>query len=255
MALGGISRGEELSDYLQEVAKGNVSGSTPLNKFGRNANVTASATEEVWDATGVYSWPATALITHVSQTTDQAALQGETVEVLGLDNDFLAVTQNVTLNASDTTTAVALTYPLRRVFRMKVMAAAVSTSTIKAHNAGETQDYAVISTGKNQTLMALYTVPASCTLYVEFWYANMNPATNKDPSSNQMELWVRDNALGYAPWIKHSLGLSAVASSQFRHPFEPSLVVPEKSDIFITSSPIGKAADVSAGFDGVLEAD
>jgi len=60
-------------------------------------------------------------MTSISQTTDQVAMRSAVIEVQGLDASWDAVTQNATLDASDTTTVVTLTTPLIRVFRMKVL--------------------------------------------------------------------------------------------------------------------------------------
>ena len=217
-----------------------------VNKFGRNASVDIGVEEEIWDGSAAYVYPATALMTSMSQTTDQVAARGLVIEVQGLDANWALVVQTKALDASDTTTPVTLDTPLIRVFRMKVNGNVVTTSTIRVHNAGETQDYAIIDTGRNQTQMAIYTVPAGRTAYMSSYYAAVNPATNLDPTSNPIRLYARDNANGYARQIKHSIGL---INGQFQHFFEPHYKFTEKTDIFITATPVGKAADVSAGFD------
>ena len=231
-----------------EAASG-LNATTGVNKFGRNTAVAIGVEEEVWDGSAAYVYPATALMTSISQTTDQAAMQGETIEIQGLDANWAAVTQNAVLNASDTTTVVTLTTPLIRCFRMKVLSSVVGDSTIRVHNAGETQDYAIISTGANQTQMAIYTVPADKIAYLTCYYAHVNPGTNLDPTSMPIRMWARDNANSYAPQLKHVVGQ---VSDGFQHFFDPYLRFTEKTDIYLTAQPVGKAADVSAGFDLIL---
>ncbi len=158
VAINALIRGADM-DFMLEVAKGNITGTTGLNKFGRNTAVASGGTEEIWDGSAAYVWPATALMTKISQTTDQAAMQGEDVMIEGLDASWDFVTQIATLNGSDTITPVTLATPLIRCFRMEVQADVVTTSPIRVHNTGESQDYAIIGTGNNQTLMAIYTVP------------------------------------------------------------------------------------------------
>ena len=238
-----------MADYALEVAKGSVEGTTQVNKFGRNPNIASGATEEIWGGSAAYVWPATALMTSISQTTDQVALRGATVEIQGLDANYGLVVQNATLG-NPTTTVVTLGTALIRCFRMKILADVVSTSTIRVHNAGETQDYAVISTGENQTTMAIYTVPAGKTAYMTCYYAHHNPATNLDPTSNPVRLWARDKANSYESQIKHVVGLPT--NGGFQHFFNPYPKYTEKTDLYITASPVGKAADVSAGFDLIL---
>ena len=238
---------ERVGDFALNVAAGKVDGTTSVNKFGRNPNVASGTTEEIWSGSAAYVWPATALMTSISQTTDQVAMRGATIEVQGLDANYALVVQNATLNASDTTTVVTLSTALIRCFRMKVLADVVSTSDIRVHNAGETQDYAIISTGENQTTMAIYCIPAGKTGYMENFWAHHNPATNLDPTSNPVKLWARDKANSYESQIKSVVGLPT--NGGFQHKFSPYPKFTEKTDIYITASPVGKAADVSAGFD------
>ena len=133
---------------------------------------------------------------------------------------------------------------------MKVLADVVSTSPIRVHNAGETQDYAIIGTGNNQTLMAIYTVPNGKTAYMTCYYAHHNPATGQDPTSNPIKLWASDRENSYAKQIKHIVGLPN--GDGFQHFFNPYTKFTQKTDIFITASPVGKDANVSAGFDLIL---
>jgi hypothetical protein len=233
--------------YALEAARGKVAGVTVVNKFGRNPSATAAATEEVWDGSAAYVYPATALMTSISQTTNQAALTGGEIEIQGLDADWNAVTQTAALNGTNTTTVVTLDTPLIRCFRMRVLENVVTDSPVRVHNAGETQDYAVISTGENQTQMAIFTTPAKTKAYVTGYYAAHNPTTGQTFTSNAIRLWARDNANGYAKQLKHIFGVPE--DGHFQHQFNPYYEFGEKTDIFITSSPVGADADISAGFD------
>ena len=231
------------------VASGDDATDTAVNKFGRNPAIAIGAEEEIWDGSSAYSYPATALITSMSQTTDQVAMRAASIEIQGLDANWDAVTQTKALDASDTTTVVTLDTALIRIFRMRVVVNVVADSTIRVHNAGETVDYALIVAGKNQTQMAIYTVPAGKIAYMTNYYAHVNPGTNLDPTSNPIELWARDNANGYARQLKHVVGQT---TGGFQHFFSPYIVFGEKTDIFMTATPVGKAADVSGGFDLIL---
>jgi hypothetical protein len=233
------------------VPAGVWNGITSINKFGRNTACAGGATEEIWDGSAVYVYPATALMTHVSQTTNQAAMVGDDIEVQGLDANWEPVTQTVTLNGTDTTTAVALATPLIRAFRMRVLANTTIDSTIRLHNAAESQDYAVISVGKNQTQMAIYTVPNNQTAYITQYYATHNPRTGANATSLDIELWAQDNQNGYAPQLKHMFGLPL--DGHFNHKFGPYVRLGERTDIFLTCAAVGVAAsDISAGFDIIL---
>ena len=189
-------------------------------------------------------------MTSMSQTTNQAAMVGKTIELQGLDASWDRVTQTKALHGSDTTGVITLDTPMIRCFRMKVLANVVSDQPIRCHNAAENQDYAIIGSGNNQTLMAISTVPNGYTGLLTNYYTTVNPGVGA-PTTLDSKLWFRDNEGGYAKQIKHSLGVNADvdAYGYFRHHFEPFIEISEKSDVFITVSPSGASVDVSAGFD------
>jgi|TARA_Y100000310_G_scaffold331000_1_gene403759 hypothetical protein len=254
---GGVVHREGVVNYPHstaalEIAIGNISGVAGVNKFGRNSDIASGTTEDIWDGSATYVFPATALMTSISQTADQEAMRGATIEVQGLDANWALTIQNATLNASDTTTVVTLGTALIRCFRMKVLANVIGTSPIRVHNAGETTDYAIISTGNNQTLMAIYTVPLGKTAYVIKYHANLNQTATVGPTACNVRFFVRDNANSYERQLKHILGLDPDATSHFDHFFLPYLKVGAQSDIYIDGTTAGKASDVSAGFDLIL---
>lgn len=240
------------SDFMLEVARGNVTGFSQVNKFGENQNIASGTTEDIWDGGGTYVYPSTADITHVSMAADQVAARGETIEVQGLDTDWALTVQDLTLDASDTTTAVALTTALKRIFRMKVNANVVLDQDLAAHNVGDTQDYAIILAGNNQTLMSLYTIPAGKTAYVLKFYASQSRAAAKDPDAINIRSWARDNVNGYAFQLKHSLNLSSGGVTTFERIFGVPLKMAEKTDLRMTAGAVGQSAWVSSGFDLVL---
>lgn len=249
----GGNPGLKVRDPALEIAIPNVTGYAVVNKFGRNAAVASGGTEEIWDGSAAYSFPATALMTSVSQTTNQTAMRGETVQIEGLDASWDLVIQTAILNASDTTTAVTLTTALIRVNRMEVQANVVTDQDIRLHNVGETQDYAIILAGNNQTLMAVYTVPNDKTAFMTNHYATINPGGGA-PTTLNIKLWARDNNNSYEKQLKHILGLNGDidAYAQFQHFFQPYKKFTERTDIFLEATTSAAAADVSAGFDLIV---
>ena len=245
--------GIRVQDPMLELASGLIPGHSCINKFGRSSAITTTNTWEIWDGNAAYSFPATALMTHISQTTNQAALQGGTIEVQGLDANWALVFQDVDLDGTNTETPVALATPLIRAFRMKIQENVVGSSPIRLHNAAENQDYAVISTGNNQTLMAIYTVPDDKTAFVTNYYGTANPGGGA-PTRFDIRLWARDNENGYEKQLKHMLGVSADldAYGHFQHIFKPYYKFTKKTDVFLTGSPTGASVDTSAGFDLIL---
>ena len=237
---------------MLQIAQGNIAGYSAINKFGANADVVAGATEDIWDRGGTYPFPATASITHISQGSDQAAMRGKNIEVQGLDASWNLVIQIVALNASNTSIPVVLATPFIRVFRMKVLTNTVADSDISVHDATALDYYATITAGNNQTLMAIYTVPAGKTAYMTKYYCTVVESTGKEPKSTRFGLWAADRANNYEFQLKHLIGIPK-AGSMAEHNFLPYAgKFTERTDIKITGNPVGEAGDIAAGFDLIL---
>lgn len=238
-------------DDNMKVPLGVYPGMSAVNKFGQNSAMASGATEDIWDGSALYSFPATALMVKMSQTADQEALRGEVIEVDGLDADWVHVIQDVTLDGTLTTTPVVLATPLIRVNRMKVKSAVVTDSPVRLHNSAENQDYAIIGIGNNQTLMAIYTVPADHTACMTNIWAVVNPGGG-NPTSLDIKLWNRDNENGYAAQLKLVFGIDLDFSSHIQHQFAPYRHFMAKSDIFLSGTTVAATASVAAGFDLII---
>lgn len=235
-------------ESILRISRGIVPGHSGINKFGASPAIASDTTEDVWDGQGTYPFPSTADITHIKQSADQVAMRGQVIEVEGLDTDWNLVLQAKALNASNTTTAVALDTALRRVFRMRVLADVVADQVTVALNAGEGTTYASMLVGNNQSLMAIHTIPAGKTGLLTGYYADVVRITGADPKGTDFRLWVADRANGWEFQLKHAQSASD-ASHKVEHKFVPYLVVTEKSDIKITARPRGAGAEAHAGFD------
>ena len=241
-------------DSMLEIPAGNINGYSSVNKFGRSTAITTGNTWEIWDGNAAYSFPATALITKIKQATDQVGTDGgATIEVQGLDANWALVVQTADLDGTDTTTEVTLDTPLIRVFRMKCLENIVLAANVSCVATGGGTTYATITAGNNQTLMAIYTVPASKTAYMTSYYATANPGGGA-PTTFNVSLWAQDNANTYKPQLKHIMGVSADpdAYGRMQHSFAPYYKFTEKTDIIMKGAPTGASVDVSAGFDIIL---
>lgn len=240
-------------DIRLSIAKGDVEGHSIVHKFGSVVDVVSGATADVWDKGGLYTFPAsTADMTHVSQTTDQAAARGSVWTIQGLDTSYTEVEQNVTLDATLTTTAVALTTPLFRVNRMFMISPDITlTSVVRLHNTAENVDYTEIQTDHNQTLNAIYTVPAGKSAYMVGVFGDYVPTATKNPDSVHFHIQIRRN-LNSEPWrVLESFGITP-GQSTYEREFTGGVFIPEKSDIRITASPSGKDVHAHASFDLIL---
>jgi len=156
------------------IAKKGVSGTDYISKFGYNSSV-GTTEEPIWAESGVnYTYPteATAMTASSSNANDTSAGSGaRTIFVEGLDANYLKISETVVLNGQ---TGVALANSYLRVYRCYVLSAGSG-----GKNAGIIYiGYGDITTGKpatvqasivagvNQTLQAIYTIPANKTGYV-----------------------------------------------------------------------------------------
>ena len=239
------------------VPAGLIQGVSSVNKFGENPEILAGATEDIWDGGATYSFPATATITHIKQATDQVGTDGAAViELQGLDANWALTVQTVALSGVDTSAEVALGTPLIRIFRMKVLANVVLAADVWAGATGVVAGTAkaIIQAGNNQTLMAIYTVPADKTAYMTQYYANNVPEASKNPDSVEFNLWMADRDNGYEFQLKHSRAIP-LAGDGFIHPFNPYIKITQKTDIKISASVNGGVGDdgfVHGGFDLIL---
>ena len=133
-----------------------------LDKFGYNPTIApATDPEDVWEGGGTYNFSTSADI--VSLASSEGA-DNQVIEVQGLDENWEEVTQLITLNG---TTRVALDTALIRVYRMVNQGTTNLAGTVFCYTGigtvpsiGDPEIRAVIENGNNQTLMAIYSVPA-----------------------------------------------------------------------------------------------
>ena len=243
--------GEPITDDALLIGMGCYEGVSHINKFGSIVLAASDTVSDVWDGGGTYSFPTSALMTHVSQTTDQAAARGIDTVIQGLDANWEEVEQTVSLNASDTTTPVALATPLMRVNRHWIVPDILLTSVVRLHNAGETIDYTALQLDHNQTLNAIYSVPAGVTAYITGGYADYVPTATRNPDNVHFHVQVRQTAAGGGWRVAESFGVTP-GESTFDRKFGVYAKVPEKSDIRVTVRPEAKDVHAHASFDLIL---
>src|SRR6056300_304201 len=168
-----ISRIGTSEPFELQVARGQIAYHYGQFKFGFNPDVD-DLLETVWAQGGLYSYLATASVLKVSSssTADAAAGTGaRTVTLSGLDANYSEISETVTLNGQ---TAVNTTNSYLRIFRMVVNSAGSGGQNAGVVYAGTgtvtsgvpANKYATIAIGDNQTLMAIWTVPANHTAYL-----------------------------------------------------------------------------------------
>lgn len=223
-----------------QVSRGQVAWHKTLFKYGYNPLI-INVNETIWDGGGIYAYPASALamtVTSAGGATDEDVQ----VMVVGLDADWKEAQQEVTLNSSGTATT---TQTFRRVFRAYVSGSQAPTGNITVANGGTT--YAQITLGENQTLMAVYTVPAKHTFYL-----TNGTATHGTGTSGGVFMTVRFMVRNFGGVFRTATKIDIV-ESEVLFPFTFPLALPEKTDLearAICNKNQNNA--VSATFEGVL---
>lgn len=244
------------------IVEGNVNGKSVVHKFGYAPDFDFSDEEvDVWD--GANDAGIDQMTIEESPTANIDSLisnnvaDTQTIEISGLDENWLVVTQNVTLNGQ---TRVAIGTPLLFVYRMKNVSSTDIQGDIYAYTnnsattAGVPDDSstvrASIHDGNNQTEMAYYPVPAGKVAYlrsIEFSQAGASKTTN-------YIFKLRVKPFGGVFQLKDR------ASGTFTSPYLRTYIEPikydEKSIIKVTcqlSATGTTGAGVAADFDLVLE--
>ena len=145
-----------------QVSRNQITGHSVLNIFGYQASVTTTSIP-VWENASVYTYPTSALTMTYASTASETL----TMTVTGLDANYAVVTDTVTFTAGTSGTATNGT----QFFRINSMIVTSTgtlggsnVGTITAKNSGTT--YAQIAIGVGKTQMAIYTVPAGFSFYL-----------------------------------------------------------------------------------------
>ena len=235
-----VTFGGGVGDYPYElqVSRGLVPGHKRLFKFGYNPEI-QNISETIWDYGGVYTY----LTTDVAMTVTSSAGvadNGVVVTVAGLDANYNEVSETVTLAGAGTATT---TQTFLRVYRAYLDDSQDATGAISITNAGTV--YAYIGAAENQTLMALWTVPAGYTAYI--FQTDVTSFTEQNNKIATISMRIRDFGDNYFR-TRDKFDVFQASTSQVYHFPIP---VPEKSDIEFRAIASSSNADlkVAARFD------
>ena len=222
-----------------QVARGQIPGHSTLFKYGYNPNI-VNVNETIWDVGGIYAYPSSA-VKMTATSTDGANDEDVQVVISGLDADYNELTETVTLNASGTAETDGF---FIRVFRAFITGSQTPLGTINITNTGTT--YARITLGENQTLMAVYTVPAGKSLYI-----NNGTATHGTDTSGAfmtIRFMIRPPGEVFRTAVKID-----VTGAELLFPFYYPLRLPEKYDLEVRAiCNKNQINAVSATFEGVI---
>ncbi len=251
--------------FYLELARGNVSNVSAINKFGRNPDIdqigsvtTVKIGRDIWDLgiAGATMWlpPTTARTHQIASSNDEDGGAGGdtgalTLRIFGLDANYVFQQEDVTLNGT-TNVATASTYTM--IHRMYVLTAGSTgrnLGNIDATADSDTTVTARITIDNNQTAMAIFQIPGNKTGYMLNAYASLHKAggatTFADAALMIMEFG--------ATWrLQDSFPAATEGSPRIQHDWAVPFVVPAKAYIKIVGNPSKDAQDMSGGFDVVL---
>ena len=154
-------------EFFYQVAQGSVDGHFSLFKFGKNPN-TGLSEVPIWDGQSEYTYPATAGTMGVasgSAVDNSTGTGARTLQVFGLDENWDLADEEIIMNGQ---TPVGTVNQYIRLFRAKVLTAGSlenQAGDIYVGDGGHTAGvpvnrYIKVTAPANQTLMALYSIPA-----------------------------------------------------------------------------------------------
>jgi len=219
-----------------QVARGQIPGHKSVFKFGLNP-VVQNVEETVWEGGGLYVYPSSALIMTVASASG-ATDNGVVITISGLDADYNEQSETVTLAGAGTATT---TKSFLRVYRGFVAGSQEPAGAVTVANGGTT--YAYIN-GGNQTLMAVWTVPAGYDGYIT--QLDVTVLTEQNNKFGNIRLVTREQGGVFRTQESFSAEGGAIAL-----PYSIPVRVPEKTDIEYRAVASGANADlrVSATFE------
>jgi hypothetical protein len=203
-----------------------------VHKFGAVPTMSINTVGTIWDENDtIYPWAHIdangALNIKVTEPNNEnnlnTDLDGDTVEIQGLDENYEIQTETVTISGSTATTA----NPYKRIYRARYQNGGGFDVNTTARILIQTQTnvtVAKILEDQGQTLMAIYTVPAGYTGYLM-----RLDITAQDDATGEFKLMVREGGTGSFA-IRHVAEVVGRGGPyQLEYPIPQSF--PEKSDI------------------------
>jgi hypothetical protein len=142
-----------------QVARNQITFHNVVNIFGYQPSVTTTSIP-VWENASAYTFPSSALV--MTLLSSSASDTNVSVLINGLDANYNMISETVT--GINGTTGVTTTNSYLRINSMFVTSTTALVGNITAKNS--TTTYAQINAGVNKTQMAIYTVPAGYSFYL-----------------------------------------------------------------------------------------
>lgn len=219
------------------IARGLVKATSSIHKFGAVSSMSTNTTGSVWDVGDtLYPWSA---FTSASVLTLAANIadNDKSVTIYGLDANYNAIDETVTISAGAATT----TKEFLRVYRAFCSSQNTNNIDIKVNST----IVARIVAGLAQTLMAVYTIPANYTGYL--MQGTMTAQMGADATGNMFVRYFGQSSFR----VGHSFEVSG-SGGQYDYNFSVPIAIPEKSDIDVRLTTRSNNGRYTAAFDLIL---
>ncbi len=244
-----------------EAPAGLIDGMSSVNKFGRTTNVDSGQDTDIWDgartpANRIWVAPTIAQIHDITSddNSDRPASDGmHTMRIFGLDSNFEQIQEDITLNGTTSVQTVNSYIRIYRAYGLTWGSQQQNDGNISIEAQTDGTITAEILEGNNQTLMAIYSVPADYTYFItKVWYSlNRNSPSNV---SFDFRLLVKNNIdVANSGYNTKLIQGGYINNNYVSHEYNPYIKINEKSDIVVRAADCtDNNTDVSAGFDGYL---
>ena len=229
------------------IAEGIIPNHSAVHKFGFNGLVGA-AEEVLWEAGNGYTRMATPTALFASST-DALDVVDRVVEIVGLDANGLTQTKSVVLTGQTQVAIPGLwTHAISRCYNSGAVATVgnVYIAESTAHPGGIPGDATTVksffSIAKQQSLQAIYTIPADCTGYI--FHVSASCGKNDDA---EVSLYFHEN--GGVPRIKW---LARMVANAVEHEYHIPLRIPPLTTLYLTGVSATASVEASGEFDLVL---
>lgn len=230
-----------MDNLFLNISRGLVKGTTYVHKFGAVPSMSTNTTGTLWDISDtVYPWSTWATAGTITIDRADAGDANKQVTVVGLDANYEALTETITLTNS---TGNASTNSFIRVFRAFIVDGTTNVGLVSIKRNGTT--IAAITAGKGQTLMSVYTIPAGYTGYLM-----KGTASAQAGADCTGDMYVR--YFGQSSFrVGHSFEVGG-AGGQYTYQFTVPIAIPAKSDIDVRITTRSNNGRYTAAFDLIL---
>jgi hypothetical protein len=218
--IGGSAQGKL---WTMQIAQGLIAGHTVEQITGYNP--ATSAGDAVWSGGTAYPWSSlvTSQTLYLKSSTNNATDRSMPILIDGLDANYVEQTEVVTLNASDSRTAVASTKQFLRIHNVTCDGANTNVGDITMHvTSGTGTVVSKMSAGRGSARASVYTIPAGYTGYLFKFDASSTAAT----VVNFMR-----RTFNKAFTVLH---VAIVDNSTYIYEFPFPIVLSEKTDMYTT---------------------